>query len=189
MQLIYKRVFGTTLLMTTVTIAIKLFGINKQELYGNRNFKQVEKILLFKDRPFTGTTVERFPNKEVYKTTQYSQGLKHGKMEEYGFTGVMKHRWNYVNGLKEGIQESWYLEGPKKYVKSYKNGRPHGKSQEWFLNGNVYRQRIFDEGIETANKVYYITKELHTNYVKKDGAIYGLKSGELCMDFPVDGER
>ena len=56
-------------------------------------------------------------------------------------------------------------------------------SREWFLNGHPFRIRTFELGVEVAQKVYFSTKELHTNYVKRDGAIYGLKTGELCMDF------
>ena len=157
-------------------------------VYGNDRLVETEDFLLYDNKPFTGIAIERFPDGSVQKSSEYKDGILHGITRVYGFTGARRYHWNYVNGKKHGPQYGWYLEGPQRYLRNYKAGLLHGDSVEWFLNGHKFRQRNFDHGIETRVKVYYSTQELHTNYVKKDGAIYGLKSGELCMDFPKEGE-
>lgn len=161
---------------------------NQVNVHGNQHLADVEGVLHYKGSPFSGVTVARFPDGSIQKSTTFVNGIKNGEMQEYGFTGALRHRWNYKDGLKEGLQYSWYLEGPKKSIQNYKKGLFHGLSEEWFINGQLFRKRTFENGVEITNKVHFHTSELHTNYVKRDGAIYGLKTGELCMDFKNDGE-
>lgn len=175
----------------TAAILIFLAGSfqkNTVNVYGNKFLDEVNGVLHHKGSPFTGTAIERFPKGHIYKSTEYVDGIKHGIMEEFGFTGAIKHRWNYKKGLRDGAQYGWFLEGPKKYVQNFKDGLLHGLVTEWYISGTLFRQRNFEKGVESASKIRYFTGEMHTNYVKKDGAIYGLKSGELCMDFANDGE-
>ena len=158
------------------------------EVNGNSELQEREGLLFYKGEVFTGRTIERFPKGNVYRSTQYRKGLKHGQMEEYGFTGAIKHRWNFTLGKKDGLQYGWYLEGPKKYVHEYKGGLFHGVNTEWFLAGNLFSKRTYKNGVEVATKIHFSTSELHTNTVTRDGAVYGLKTGDLCMDFKKDGE-
>lgn len=157
-------------------------------VYADKNLEEKNGRLFYKDKPFTGVAIEPFPDGSMQKSTEYKNGFQHGITKVFGFTGARRYLWNYVDGKKHGLQYGWYLEGPKRYVRNYKAGLLHGESIEWFLHGEKFRQRFFEDGRETKVKVYYSTSELHTNYVKKDGAIYGLKAGELCMDFPKEGE-
>ena len=190
MQLSLRAVFAIIGLSMVVLLQWGSDGFTKNtvDVYGNPHFSKKAGIIFFKEIPFTGVAVERFPNKKVARSIEYVQGIQHGVTKEYGFTGAIKHHWNYVNGLKHGLQQTWYLEGPKKTTQNFESGLLHGESTEWFISGQLFRKRTFDKGREVAHKVHFSTGELHTNYVKRDGATYGLKTGELCMDFKDDGE-
>lgn len=186
------------MLIKTVSISLilsmfYLFNVSLEknrtiDLNHDKNIVFKNEVLFFENNRFTGKLIERFPNQKISKKTQYKNGLKDGLSEEYAFTGALRVKWNFSKGKKHGVQKAWFIEGPKNFEQNYKSGLLHGVSTEWYLNGNIYRQRTFKFGKEIANKVFYESKEIHTNYVKKGNKTYGIKNSELCMDLPKDGE-
>ena len=161
----------------------------RERIYvGSPDFEERGGELWYHDIPFTGVTVETYPDGSVFRTTNYLRGLKHGLSEEFGITGVLRTRWNYDLGKKNGWQEGWYIEGGRKFKMRYRNGLLDGTSTEWYLSGDIARHRVYENGVELAQKVLYESGELFSNFVIRGGRKYGLDGGELCMDFKKEGE-
>jgi antitoxin component YwqK of YwqJK toxin-antitoxin module len=156
--------------------------------YGNADFSEAGGLLYYRSQPFTGVARETFPDGSTFRTTEYKSGLRHGTSEEFGVTGARRARWNYKSGKKEGLQQGWFIEGPRKFEMYYRDGLLEGTTTEWYLSGRISRQQTFKAGVEMAQKILYPSGEIFTNYVIRDKRAYGLKSGELCMDFKKDGE-
>lgn len=164
------------------------FFPNKIESVGNPDFSEQGEMVYYRSRPFTGVRVDRFPNGKVYRETRYENGLKEGEELEFGVNGHLWTRSRYRAGKKDGFQEGWFLEGPKRFEARFKNGILDGEQTEWHINGNVFRKLIYAQGVEVANKTLYPTQEIYSNYVKKDGRVFGLDGGPLCFEKKREGE-
>ena len=141
---------------------------------------QDEKVF-FNGELFSGTVVERFPNGVIYRKTNYLDGKKHGTALEFGFTGALRAKEQYVDGKKEGLQRIWFLEGPLKIESYFTGGLLNGRQVERYISGEVFREQTFAMGVEVSNKIFYLTKEVYSNYVKKDGRKFGVDGGPLCF--------
>jgi antitoxin component YwqK of YwqJK toxin-antitoxin module len=167
---------------------VNLIPNNEHFLYGNDKFHKNGEKLYFENNAFTGKTIEVFPDGSTYRKSTYFQGELHGEQFVYATTGALKARYNYKNNKKHGLQRTWFLEGPLKSKMYYTDGILHGKTSEWYMTGTLYRNQEFHYGEEKAQKVLYRTGEVFSNYVIRDGRIYGKNSGQLCMDFKKEGE-
>jgi antitoxin component YwqK of YwqJK toxin-antitoxin module len=156
---------------------------------GNPGFAEVGGLLYYRGQPFSGVQVERFPDGRPAIEIGYRDGLKDGESREYATTGALRSRLRYRAGKREGLQESWFIEGPKRSEEHYKNGMLDGVQTEWHLSGAVFKRQTYADGIETARKILYPTAEVYSNYVKRDGRVFGVDGGELCFRVKPEGER
>jgi antitoxin component YwqK of YwqJK toxin-antitoxin module len=139
-------------------------------------------VLLFKNKAFTGVVEEHFPNGTVYRETEYRDGLKDGFEHKFGLNGKLTDRLNYVHGKEEGLQEGWFVEGPKRYEYHMKNGLFDGVETQWHISGTVFRREVFHQGELADKKVLYSDGSVFSNFSKRDGRIYGIDRGSLCME-------
>jgi antitoxin component YwqK of YwqJK toxin-antitoxin module len=156
--------------------------------YGNPDFTNSGEVLLHKGQAFNGTAIETFPDGSTFRSTHYRKGLKHGVSEEFGTTGARRAQWNYSGGKKEGVQRGWFIEGPPKFEMNYHAGLLEGITTEWYPDGKIARQLVYENGKETAQKVLYPTGEIYSNFVLRGDRVFGLNSGQVCMDYKKDGE-
>lgn len=138
---------------------------------------------------FSGIKVECYQNSAIYKVTQYIHGVKEGVEIVYSLNGVIKDFAFYHHGKKDGPEQGWYAEGSKRFEFHFKNGLLHGTQTEWHLNGSIFRQVVYENGVEVAKKIFYPHGEIFTNYVKNNGRIYGEDGGSLCFDNKREGEK
>ena len=138
---------------------------------------------------FTGIAVERYPTSDIFKESQYKNGLREGETREFGVGGKRRAIWSYHQGLKDGRQVGWFLEGPKRFVQNFTKGVLNGEQVEWHQNGAVFRQQIYANGVETEKKIFYAGSEIFTNYKIREGRQYGIDGGPLCMETKPEGAR
>lgn len=152
-------------------------------------FQERDHILYYRDRPFSGVTVERFVNDVIYRETTYVEGVREGIAQEYALTGSLRARWRYHADKKHGFQEGWYIEGPKRFESNFKNGVLDGEQTEWHMNGQLFRPQVFVDGVETDKKILFQSAEVFSNYTKRNGRTYGLDGGALCLETKREGEK
>ncbi len=133
--------------------------------------------------------VEHYLNGALYKESTYEAGVKDGIEKEYSLNGVVRAIWSYSHGKKHGLQQGWFAEGPKRFEFHFNHGLLDGVQTEWHLNGTVFRRQVFVKGVEIQKKVLYSGSEIFTNYSKKDGRVYGLDGGALCMELKKEGAK
>ena len=138
--------------------------------------------LYFNSKLFSGIVVEHWITGQIYKESQYHQGLLDGTSKTYALNGTLIESWNYHHGEKTGLQQGWFEEGPKKFEFYFKNGKLQGPQTEWHMNGNVFRRKVYANGVETGTKVLYPGGEIYSNYTKRDGRKYGINGGPLCRE-------
>jgi hypothetical protein len=155
----------------------------------NPRFHLEHGLLFFKARPFTGLQVARFENGDIYKEASYVDGLLEGVTKQYALHGVLRELWRYHRGVKDGLQEGWFAEGPKRFEFQFKAGVLEGLQKEWHLNGNIFRMRSYSDGVETQKKILYPGSEVFTNFVKKEGRIFGVDGGALCLEVKAEGSK
>lgn len=154
----------------------------------NPAFSERGGILYYRDQPFTGIEIVRYPDNTVYSETRYREGIMEGVRDEYATTGSLRRRWRYKQGKKDGLQEGWYVEGPKLFEQSYDDGILNGVVTEWHQNGKIFNQQTYEHGVETARKILYPTSEIYSNYVRRSDRKYGIDNGGLCFEVKREGE-
>jgi hypothetical protein len=152
-------------------------------------FSSRGEVLYLGKQPFTGIQFESFPNGSLYRETHYQNGKKDGVEKNYSLSGSLRDLWNYKNGKKEGVQKGWFEDDSKRFVYHYKNAKLEGEQIEWHQNGTVFRRQVFHDGYEIDKKILFQRGAIFTNYVKRDGRVYGIDGGALCFDKKKDGER
>lgn len=175
-----------------VVIVIIVIAFFTQESKVKSNDPRIQVVgnrVYYSGQPFSGTLLEHYLNGDLYRETHYKNGLKEGSAREYGLQGVLRAVWNYHMDKKEGTQVGWFEEGPKRFEYHYKAGLFEGPQVEWHMNGQIFRNQIFQNGVEIGKKIFYQGAEIFTNYTIRNGRSYGLDGGALCFDVKKDGEK
>lgn len=141
----------------------------------------INDVYYFKDKPFTGTSLETFDNKTKKQEIQWKDGLIHGTKTEYfeggtlvraklNFTagvrngpfqyyhhnGQLKLNGKYVNDLLDSTVNAFYENGNPKYTFTYVMGARTGLSLSYFNNGNVEQKvNLVDEKPDGIMETYY----------------------------------
>lgn len=100
-------------------------------------------VLLYEEKPFTGTAYTLFKDGSVYTIQAYENGYKEGKWAMYFSNGQEEKSGNTKNGLEDGIFYTWYKNGQLKYKQAYKNGEKIGQWLSWYTNGVKWTSRDF----------------------------------------------
>lgn len=196
---IFDRLFGNN----KKNSGDSLKQINKDEL------KEVEGLLYFNDRPFTGRYIESGldcggsefvnckeglrdgPFKVVYKNGKteiegnFSKGKKHGLARGYDENGIIKYELFFKNDKIDNYLKKFNASGKLISEIQYKNGVEHGEVKSYNDSGVlVFKGRHNNGFLEGICKNYYDSGELESEieYLegKKDGkALSYYKNGNL----------
>ena len=86
-------------------------------------------IYLYKDKPFTGVAIERYPN------------------------GILQRAVTFANGKQNGQMLMWYPDGSPQMSANYVNGYLQGRFLGWYNNGNVIYDLMINKGTYASDNL------------------------------------
>tara|TARA_B110000977_G_scaffold108523_1_gene141204 strand:+ start:70 stop:675 length:606 start_codon:yes stop_codon:yes gene_type:complete len=100
---------------------------NKLDSYLRVNIDQTEDIgntTNFKDKPFTGTCFDIYPNNGLQDECDFVNGLKHGFFKQYSESGYLVSNHTYLNDKLNGFCVDYDDKGEIFEIKLYENDIP-----------------------------------------------------------------
>lgn len=159
-------------------------AIPKTELLAdNKDFGWQQDILLHKNKPYSGYSIEKYPSQELASKNGYVNGKLEGKQEKWFENGAKMEVRFYSNNHKTGKHEGWYNNGQKRFEYLIDNDIPMKTHREWHPNGQLFTKFNFnDEGQpEGSQQMWFPTGQIKANYVIKNGRRFGFFGAKGCM--------
>ena len=97
-------------------------------------------VRTYRDTPFSGVGVTRFPGGVIESETPYLNGLPHGVCREWHVNGQKKKEWASLRGSVHGTCTEWYENGERKSLGVYEHGIEITFTQ-WSGDGRVVEHR------------------------------------------------
>ncbi|SVD26158.1 uncharacterized protein METZ01_LOCUS379012, partial [marine metagenome] len=123
--------------------------IFEDDLTGRKNGRR---YLKYARVPFTGTAItERIPDNPfnlntLLGRTNYKDGKRHGRCEQFHASGRLESTVNFKNGELHGSWERYYENGRLYFKGNYKNGKQHGPRERFHENGQLESRTNFKNG-------------------------------------------
>ncbi len=184
MKNIIGLLFVIILLASCQTNNEQLVAIPNIELLADdKDFEWQQDILLYKRKPFTGFTIEKFPNQKLSTKNGYLNGKLEGKQQKWFENGAKMELRFYTNNHKNGTHEGWYNHGQKRFEYFIENDIPIKTHREWHANGQLFTRFNFNnEGQpDGEQKMWFETGQIKANYVIKNGRRFGFLGAKGCM--------
>ncbi|WP_157963251.1 toxin-antitoxin system YwqK family antitoxin [Algoriphagus litoralis] len=102
--------------------------------------------ITFKDNLPDGLMEEFYPNGQIKKLVNFSNGKLNGEFFEFSEGGEVLLSGQYLDDFKEGDWNSYYRDGSKKSEYFYLKNLLQGTTKNYFPNGNVAETIPFEEG-------------------------------------------
>lgn len=152
-------------------------SVHKSELEMHPNLG----LMLFKNQPFSGTSL-RFYNEDVNaESIQYINGKRHGLYQKWFPDGTLSFEANYLDGLQHGKTRTWWKNGNLRSEAYYENGVANGIQKQWYKSGAKFKEMSIINGKEEGlQKAWRENGKIYNNYEAKNGRIFGLKRANLC---------
>ena len=151
--------------------------INKSKL----NLRPLEGLVYYKDKPFTGVSVQYFNPKQLSVSIQYVNGKKEGLYQKWYPNGQLGFESNYVNGRQEGLTKSWWKNKVLRSESNFKNGIANGEQLQWYKSGAKFKRiNVINGKEEGIQQAWRENGKIYNNYEAKNGRIFGLKRANLC---------
>lgn len=87
------------------------------------------------EKPFTGRTIEYFPNGQKKYEGEYRDGKPEGKWAFWYKNGQKWTEFECRDGKPDGKSTTWYENGQKKSEGERRNGIDEGEGKGWYENG------------------------------------------------------
>lgn len=102
--------------------------------------------IAFKDNMPDGLMEEFYPNGQIKKLVNFSQGKLNGEFFEFSESGEVLLSGQYIEDFKEGDWNSYYRDGSKKSEYFYLKNLLQGTTKNYFPNGNLAETIPFEAG-------------------------------------------
>ena len=145
-------------------------------------------LVLYKDQPFSGTSISYFSNRVKARTIDYLAGKKHGYYRKWFESGQLSFESAYTHGKKHGVTKSWWANGNVRSASNFEHGVAQGLQLQWYKSGAIFKRMQLVDGREDGlQRAWRENGKLYNNYQAKNGRIFGLKRANLCYE--LDGEN
>ncbi len=126
-----------------------------------------EAMLINSNKPYTGEYNTYYDDGKLAASTNYINGLIHGKQCVWNERGVLTHQSHHIKGKASGLF-TWYLDDGEKILESkFVNGKKHGLSTDWHGHGVKKSEVYYIDGLENGMYTHW-----HTNGLKINRAVY-----------------
>lgn len=147
----------------------------------DENLEKAGGILFYKNQPFSGIRVEKYPNGQTKSGVEYFAGKQSGLALGWYSDGTKQFERKYKGGEKDGLHCGWWPNGQMKFKYTFDQGIYIGELKEWYSNGQLYRQMHYDKsGQEMDLKMWMENGKIQANYVVKNGRRFGLIGKKSC---------
>jgi antitoxin component YwqK of YwqJK toxin-antitoxin module len=136
--------------------------------------------LCYKDKLFTGSTEEKFPNGQPVTTAEYLNGKENGPSRTFYSDGTMQSERFYTNGMKDSIGHGWWPDGKMKFEYHFKDDVYNGAFTEWYSSGQMTQQIMYANGKELSGRGWRENGKLYMNFIWKGNRRYGLVNPNMC---------
>ena len=131
--------------------------------------------IAFRDNQPDGLMEEFYPNGQIKKLVNFSNGKLSGEFFEFSESGEVLLSGRYLDDLKEGDWNSYYRDGTKKSEYSYAKNLLQGVTKKYFPNGNLAEIIPFEAGkLEGTFKAFFpsgqLQKSVEFNNDQENGA-------------------
>jgi antitoxin component YwqK of YwqJK toxin-antitoxin module len=152
----------------------------------NRNdvkFTLKNGILLFDEKPFSGTVNQFYENGALKSISEYFEGKRQGKY--FGFYPD-KEKWFqrfYKDGLKVKVHTGWFPNGQQMFLYHFNNyGLYNGVVKDWHRNGILGKHFNFVDGKETGSqKMWNLKGKIRANFYTVNNERHGLIGLKNCV--------
>ncbi|MGK0414478.1 MAG: antitoxin component YwqK of YwqJK toxin-antitoxin module [Polaribacter sp.] len=147
------------------------------------NFTLINGVLLYEDKPYSGSVKEFYSDGNLKSISQYNQGKREGTY--FGFYADSK-KWferYYTNGLKSGIHKGWHTNGLQMFEYYFNNkGVYHGSVKDWHFSGILGKHFNFVDGKETGSqKMWDLKGKIRANFYTVNNERHGLIGLKNCV--------
>jgi antitoxin component YwqK of YwqJK toxin-antitoxin module len=152
--------------------------LNQRELVTNAS----KGLVLYQDKPFTGTSVNDYPNGTRAQAIDYLAGRKHGVHRKWFEDGSLSFEAHYEDGRQHGQNRSWWRNGNPRSTSQMERGVGQGLQQQWYASGAQFKEIRLVNGRESGlQRSWRENGKLYNNYEARNGRIFGLKRANLCF--------
>lgn len=140
-------------------------------------------LLLYKNEPFSGYILVRFPSQKIHSKEGYWQGRAEGIHRKWYENGQLAEQRTYHRNHKNGLHKGWWPNGIPKFDYRFSEDVATGTHHEWFENGQMYSLSTYNnEGQpEGKQQMWYVDGQIKANYVIQNGRRFGLLGAKGCM--------
>lgn len=133
-------------------------------------------VFYVNDTAFSGMDYGLFPGTtDTSFVKSYQEGREHGAWRQYYSAGQLREVRHFHHGKKEGEYQAWWPNGQHRLVYHFANGEYEGNCREWNVAGVLIKEMNYRQGYEEgAQKLWYNDGKIKSNYVMKNGRLYGL---------------
>lgn len=164
-------------------------AIPKTELLAdNKGFGWQQDVLFFKEKPYSGYVLEKYPNGQKATLNAYFKGKLEGIQHKWFDNGAKMEVRHYAENRKVSTHEGWYENGQKRYEYFIENDIPIKTHREWYPNGQLYSLFNYDNQgqPEGTQQMWFANGQIKANYVIKNGRRFGFLGAKGCMG---EGEK
>ncbi|CAM1344141.1 toxin-antitoxin system YwqK family antitoxin [Tenacibaculum amylolyticum] len=158
--------------------------------YNDKDFQLQKGVLLYNDKPFTGTLLSFDAINDTYNRLEYFGGKKDGEELKKYKNGVIAEQRFYKQGNKVGKHSAWWKNGTIKFEYHFnQKGEYNGTVKEWYRNGQPLKIFNFKNGREEGSqKMWQSDGKIRANFVTKKGERFGLIGLKKCYSVNTKNE-
>ena len=147
-------------------------------------------LVLYQDQPFTGTSVDYYPNGNKSVSIDYKEGKRQGFYRKWFENGVISYESHYETGKQDGVARTWWQSNILRSESNYKNGIVEGIQTQWYKSGAKFKEQNIVNGKEEGiQRAWRENGKIYNNYEAKNGRIFGLKRSTLCYELDDENLR
>lgn len=147
----------------------------------NQNLSLVNDVMIYKEKPFSGTLFSKVDTITTYKAT-FKEGMKNGKEQKFFYNGNLAELRHYTNGKKTGTHQAWWNNEQLKFEYNFDDfGNQTGLQREWTSKGLLIKEFHYIEGEQDGTqKLWDYDGKITANYIVINGESFGLIGSEKC---------
>lgn len=107
------------------------------------------------DEPFTGVSVEYWPNGNKRHEVEYRHNKKHKRETRWYENGQKSAVVEFYDGQRHGQWTTWYVDGKKRHEVTYRHGQRHGPGIFWYTNRQRWLEGDYQNGQRHGRWTYW----------------------------------
>ncbi|MFK7983102.1 MAG: toxin-antitoxin system YwqK family antitoxin, partial [Saprospiraceae bacterium] len=147
------NIWRLTLLNLFAVVFLSCGDLGRKEIVANTTIDIPEKEILkdtlvlhvneglvyYLEHPFSGYSVDYYPNGVLVEKISYWQGKKQGTYQKWYADGTLSFEANYEGGRKNGLSKTWWRDGVLRSESTHEMGITNGNQRQWYQSGQLFK--------------------------------------------------